>query len=347
MSKKIIYWVQRYKPSHEAISKEIKVLVNFFSIINKVSIFDLHFDGFLNFKFKKKIFSHHFIYYPFTFFLAKLLNRKNDISHIYTSLGDFPYLHILRKKPIILTAAAPCSETKLRKRIKFLKKLNKIIVENESDRDLLIKNGINGKLIEIIYPSVDIYIFSYQKTKNKKFKILLTSTPERTNDFEKRGINLIMNCAKNSKDVVFDIPWRYKNYTDARNIVEKMNIDNVKIYFSIIKDMNVKFSEVDCIIVPYTKKDIFLKQIPNSAIESLAAGKPVLCSNRIELAKIIKNENCGVVFEPDLEGLNKAIKELRNNYEKYQKNCRKTAKKYFSKKTFIKKYEEIYSNLVK
>lgn len=346
MPKKIIYWVQRYKPSHEAISKEVEILANYFKKKYEVLIFDLHLDGLFNFKFNKKMVSHHFIYYPLTFLFAKALNKRSNLSHIYTSLCDLPYLHVLRKKPIILTATAPCSEKRLKKKIRLLKRLDKIIVENEYDKGLLLKHGISPKSIALIYPPVDLGNFFYSKAKNKKFTILYATSPERTGDFGLRGFNLIASTAKFSDNTVFDAPWRYKSYRKACKIIKESGLSNVLVYHSIIKDMNSKYAHADCTIIPYTKQQIFLKQIPNSAIESLAAGKPILCSSKVEIAKIIGKEKCGVVFEPNEQSLADAIDELKKNYGKYQKNCRKTAEKYFSKASFISKYRRIYEALI-
>lgn len=346
MPKKIIIWVQRYRPLHEAISKEIRILAEGLGKEYSMKIFDLHLDGLFRFKFRKKMFSHHFFYYPLTFIFAKRLNRKCDLSHIYTSLCDLPYLEVLRKRPIILTAAAPCSEKRLLKKIKLLKKLDKIIVEAESDKRLLQKYGIRNEKIELIYPPVEMDKFSYKKTRNKGLKILFATSPEKEKDFGIRGFYLMVEAAKSDHSIEFDMPWRYKSYKKAREIIHKSRLKNINMECKKISNMNERFSSADCTIIPYTKKDIFLKQMPNSAIESLAAGKPVLCSSKVEIAKIIKENKCGVVFEPNKQGLSKAIKELKKNYNKYQKNCRKTAKKYFSKERFIGEYKKIYSGLL-
>jgi glycosyltransferase involved in cell wall biosynthesis len=62
------------------------------------------------------------------------------------------------------------------------------------------------------------------------------------------------------------------------------------------------------------------------------------------MAEIVEKNKCGVVFEPNISSLYNAIIRLQNNYEIYQKNCRKTAE-FFSEKIFVKKYEAIYSEI--
>ena len=346
MPKKIIYWVQRYKPTHEAISKEVNILADHFGRKDDVRIFDLHLDGVFSFKASKGIISHHFAYYPLTFIVAKFLNRKGNLSHIYTSLCDLPYLHIIKKKPIILTAAAPCNEQRLKKKIKLLKRLDKIVVETESDKELLLKYGVSKSKIELVYPPVDLKKFSYKKAKSRRFTILYATCPEKNKDFGLRGFNLIAEAASADKNIAFEAPWRYKNFRKAIQAAKRMKLDNLKVTHGMIRDMNRKYAEADCTIIPYTKKQVFLKQIPNSAVESLAAGKPVLVSSEVGIAGLIKKEKCGIVFRPNAKSLLNAIDELKRNYSKYQKNCLKTARKYFSKAKFINSYEKIYKQVL-
>lgn len=344
MSKKIRYYVQQYRPAYEAISKEVALLANHFSIQNKVKIHDLHLKGLFQFRCDDKISSHHFIYYPFTAWATRLSSKKNDINHIYTSLGDLPYLNTIDLKHSILTAAASCRIEKIKRRIKKLERLQKIVVESQKQKRELLSLGIDNKKIEIIYPPVDLSCFSYVPTKGK-FTILNASCPTRVSDFHKRGIYLLLQAAQEKKPVQFTLLWRKDAFINIKNLTSRNYFSNVMVKNEIITDMNQEFAAAHCTIIPYTCYDDFLKLVPNSAIESLAAGKPLLVSGKTEMAAIVKAQKCGVVFEPTTKSLLKAIEELQRNYRFYQKNCRKTAKKYFSKETFIKRYEDIYNQI--
>ena len=133
MPEKIIYYVQRYRPKFEAISKEVSLLANHFKKIYSLRIHDLHLGSLTNFSFNKKI-SYHFAFYPFFLPVIKLLSF-GKLNYIYTSLADLPYLTILSPKNTLLTAAASCSYRQVHLRLKKLKKLRKIIVETEKHRD--------------------------------------------------------------------------------------------------------------------------------------------------------------------------------------------------------------------
>ena len=74
--RRITYYVQRYRPRYEAISKEVSVLANYFSKENRVKIHDLHLDGLFNLKFNRKRSSYHFFYYPIMLFYCYCLSKE-------------------------------------------------------------------------------------------------------------------------------------------------------------------------------------------------------------------------------------------------------------------------------
>ncbi len=346
----ITYYVQRYRPKFEAISKEVQLLANHFSSRDsnkneeKVKIHDLHLDGLFRFKYSSKYCSFHFFYYPLLFGYTKALSKISKINHIYTSLGDLPYLRVLDLNNTILTGAASCNTGKIKKRLPSLKKLDKIIVESELQRKQLMTLGVSKNKIELIYPPVDLRKFNYIPAKGK-FKILFASCPTRVKDFERRGIYLLLETAKLLPEVDFILAWRKQAYPEIKRLLKKMKVNNIILQNNIISDFNREYALVHSTIIPYTKRDNYLKLIPNSALESLAAGKPVLISSKVELANIIQREKCGIIFEPSPDCLVKAIRELKKNYSFQQKKCRKVAQKYFSQEIFLKKYEKIYSEL--
>jgi len=350
---KITYYAQRYRPEFEAISKEIELLSSHFSQTNETTIHNLHLDGLFNFKQKEirnsqNILSAHFFYYPFLFPFTYIQSKKNDLNHIYTSLGDLPYLNTLSLKNTILTAAASCKEEKIKKRLKKLNQLKKIIVESEYQKKQLLELNVKEERIEIILPPVDLTKFSYtQPPKEQPFTILYASCPTRKEDFEKRGITLITETAKEQKEIIFHLAWRNSALDEITTLTKNNNLSNLKINNEIVKNMNQKYAQAHCTIIPYTQFDDFLKLIPNSAIESLAAGKPLLVSETTEIANIVKTAGCGIVFKPTKKGLSEAITLLQKNYSFYQKQCRKTAEKYFSKDLFLQKYETIYQEHLK
>ena len=323
MRKRIAYFVQNYRPESEAVSKEVKILSDSFNS----SVFDMSFRNPLN--------------YPR---LLRLPFLSRDISHIYTSLGDRPYLTLLRRKPIILTGSSSARKGKIESQLRYYSKLSMVVVESERQRSILYELGVDDDKIKLIYPGINLDEFSHKPSLTEGFTVLFASSPPREELFDSRGINLLLSLAGEEKSLRFIFLWRKTCYDLLRRKIEGMQLSNVEVVNEIVGDMNEYYAKANCTITPFMNYDDH-KPVPRSLIESLAAGKPVLVSNRVGISNMIEEERCGVVFEPDPESLIKAVSELRSKYKTYQKNTGKPAEKYFSKKGFITSYEELYKEI--
>lgn len=337
--KKIFYLTQRYRPTVEATSKEIKTLSGFFK---DSFIYNLHLDGYFKIKSSKGIFSHHFLYYPLSLpFLY--LKTSNKIIHIYTGLCDRPYLPVFKRKNTIISSTNFFPKEKLFENVRNLNFVKRIIVQSEIQKKELVESGIDARKVSLIYPPVNLKRFSYTKAKGE-FTILDASCPGKEKDLVKRGISLLLDVDNSLNDTKIKLFWRGGEFPGSVGIkcrnLQKIMVENV-----FHADMNQQYAQVHCTIVPYLQFDGYLKLIPTTAIESLAAGKPILVSSQTGIAEIVKKEKCGVVFEPTKDGLLRGIEEIKINYDAYQKNCLKTAEKYFSHEQFIQKYEEIYNSI--
>src|SRR3989338_3481396 len=259
---RITYYVQCYRPEFEAISKEVKLLADNFAMQNEVKIHNLHLDGVFNFKLGKQFFSSHFFFYPLLFPLTWRISRNRDVNHIYTYLGDIPYLHVLDLQRTILTAAASCFLEKVKRRLPLLKKLKLIVVESEKQRQELLALGVEEKKMSLIYPPVDLEKFKYIKARGP-FTILYASCPTRREDFEKRGINLILKIARQT-GAQFHLAWRKGAWDEIQKRIQA--IPNLTATNAIIKDMNQVYAQAHATIIPYTHYDDFLKLMPNSAL---------------------------------------------------------------------------------
>ena len=87
------------------------------------------------------------------------------------------------------------------------------------------------------------------------------------------------------------------------------------------------------------------KPCPNSIMESLAAGKPVLVSHNVGISDLIAEEGCGLVFKPEFDDILDKINEIKHNYSHYQSKARQTAEKYFSLTRLVKQYTQLYNEL--
>lgn len=335
-----LYCVQRYRPDREATSKEIQLLQQHF----RGQIHDLHLEGKLRFQVTPQLISYHFLYYPLGLPVLRLYARYK-IIHLYTSLCDRPYLPFLNQKNMVITSPNFVSAERIKSKIAYLQKVRQIIVQSEVEKKELLAAGLTKEKISIIYPPVDLEQFSYREPP-ARFTILNASCPGKARDLRKRGIYFLLGFDQDLDDEQVKFLWRGGEFSVFLKEIRKRPFRHMRIENQIHKDMNEQYAQVHCTIIPYQQFDEYLKLVPTSVIESLAAGKPVLVSSQTGVAEIIRKEACGVVFEPVQKSFLVALAELRKNYWRYQKNCRTTAEKYFSQEQFLKKHEQVYTGLM-
>lgn len=337
MSKKIIYWTGVYSPEKEAVSKEIHLLHTHFpgSLVYGISSHD-----WLKFSLKQRYVVHFYRPYRLAPALIPLLSTRFDLSHIYHSLHNRYFLDHLSKKPIILTAATGGDMLEPAR----YKKIDRIVLESAYDLERVRQAGIPEEKLSIIYPGLDLSKFSYQEP-DEDFTILFASSPFSPEYFGARGIDLLIAAAAACQDVRFLLLWRRWSGTEQTITPMIQDKTNIVLNTNIIRNMGTFLNGVHTVIAPFTSQ-MLTKPCPNSIIESLAAGKPVLVSDKVSIAYLIEQEQCGIVFPPEKGALVAAIHELKKNYRTYQQHARRCAEKYFSKDTFLAQYESLYNALL-
>ena len=92
------------------------------------------------------------------------------------------------------------------------------------------------------------------------------------------------------------------------------------------------WSLLDVCIIHLRKADLFKSVIPSKLFESMGMGIPVLHGVLGESAKIVQNEGCGIVFEPENAGeLFARLLEVQADkqlLDKFRAACLKAALKY-------------------
>jgi glycosyltransferase involved in cell wall biosynthesis len=104
-------------------------------------------------------------------------------------------------------------------------------------------------------------------------------------------------------------------------------------------------ASVDAVAVPSTRPD----PLPNSAIEALAAGKPVVASNSGGLTEIVRNGETGILVPPnDPAALAKALRALADDPERRARMgeaASADAHERFSRERMLDQIEAVYASI--
>lgn len=132
----------------------------------------------------------------------------------------------------------------------------------------------------------------------------------------------------------------------------RRKLDNVTFIDSVPKDQVARYwSLLDVSIIHLKKTDLFTTVIPSKLFECMGMGLPVLHGVAGESADIVRDEQAGIVFEPEnadeLVAHLKLLQKDRAAYEGYRTHSLEAAKKYDRKAMAMKMLDVITQSVRK
>jgi glycosyltransferase involved in cell wall biosynthesis len=218
-----------------------------------------------------------------------------------------------------------------RKKIqKYLPNFPFIIAQSKKTKNQLIELGANPERIFLMYPLVDLTRYRYSDPPYlNDFTIVFASSPNMNvpgeDNFSDKGVPLLLEAFK--EFLKFEpksklcLVWRGYYNRELEEKINKLGLeDSVEVLYGLV-DMPVIYSRSHITVIPYLN----LKRspdIPLSALESLACGRPVVATEVGEIAEFVASKQVGISSKTDFEDLCRALKECRQNYIKLQENCK-------------------------
>jgi glycosyltransferase involved in cell wall biosynthesis len=187
-----------------------------------------------------------------------------------------------------------------------------------------------------------------QAHSNSNFRIMFASSPLHSNcdAFKEKGVDIILEALRN----ITSSPCKKTNFrlvilwrTSARYLMRWLSELNLEDYVDLyLGYVDINYLLRNSHVLVFTPRSLVESaHYPRSIIESLAAGRPVIVTDNLEISSIIEREKCGIVIKPSAHDLAEAIKQILIDYEKYQRNCRRTAEEFFDlKKNLLQVFSE-------
>jgi glycosyltransferase involved in cell wall biosynthesis len=338
----ITYWMYNYAPEWEAVSKEVRLLAEEFGPKRT--------SGIVGFNQRGKLFGRQgqAVLLPAALallapLLLKWTQSRQHLNHVFASAGE--RILIPRMDPdrtLLTTSKAPPPIAVIERNLPALRRLRYVVVESERDREMLRQGGVPEESLKLIYPGAVVRPF---RPASGPFTILFATSPIAVPILMERGIYLMVRVAKALPDIQFLLVWRKYHLGLVRAMIKEAGVNNIEVRSGVIADMGAVYDSVHATILPGLEYGSF-KPSPQSALDSLAHGKPVLSSRPTSIAGVVARNRCGVVFEPAVEDLREAILHLRDNYDLYQANCHSTVESQFSRHVFLERYRRLYGSMV-
>jgi glycosyltransferase involved in cell wall biosynthesis len=248
----------------------------------------------------------------------------------------------MRKRPTILTittASAPVKKS-------LLDRVDRFVIEHSGAKEDLRRVGIEEERICLIHPPVDLERYCPVTEPDGPFTVIFASSPEDKSWLEARGIPQILHAAMLRPQMRFRLLWRPWGNSEAtvRRWIATLGLQNVEVAVGCFSDMPAEYNKAHVTIAPFTDASRS-KAAPNSVIESLACGRPVLVTGRVGLADLIRDARAGMVCAASAEEIAESLDRLEADWHCYSQAARKLAS-CFGVKTFLAEYQRLYEEVL-
>lgn len=337
MPPRVTYWTGTWNPTREAISKEVQTLrlavqpsapVVSFSSGQQSAIWPR--DRVV------RLAGTRWMVFRGT---AALLEPLGDVTHVFGAMNAWHLLRALGRRPIIFTVALP--GTPLERAL--YEKVTVFAAESECLADDLRQAGIGSDRIRVIYPGVSLEDYRpVSRATRDRFQVLFASSPSDANEFQARGIPLLVDVARLCPEIDVTLLWRsWGDQQAARRAFANLNPpQNIRIDMRRGRDMASVYQQADAVACLYEPG--FGKSCPNSIVEALACGVPALVSSSCGIAGLVAGHGAGIATTRNPADVAEAARTLRREHTRFSAAARDLAERHFDIRQFVDAYARLY-----
>jgi glycosyltransferase involved in cell wall biosynthesis len=165
-----------------------------------------------------------------------------------------------------------------------------------------------------------------------------------------RGVHLLLQAAQHSPEVQYHFLYRqwhtgYTSLDATQQAIRTHGLTHVRLTNAALENMPAVYNQHHFTVIPFTTADGG-KECPNSLVEGLACGLPVLITSVSPFAYFVDAQQCGVVFEPTPAGLVAAVEQGMRQYATLSANALGAAHTYFSEEVFLHRMAQAYDDVL-
>jgi glycosyltransferase involved in cell wall biosynthesis len=338
---RVTFWTGWLSPEMEGTSKEVFALQKHFP---RSLVMGLSQHYWAKLSLRGRYAGVHVRAYPLLWLLRPMLERRTEIHHLYGTLGEWFFLRLLRRRPIVLTVAVPGEPLAP----EYYRHVRAFVTHSELARENLLRWGLHPRQVRVLYPGIDLTSrIPPRSPEDRRFRLLFATSPTDVQGFRTRGVGLVLDAAARLPEVEFHLVWRPwgESASNLRQRLAARHLNNVHLHFGLVADMREHYGNADATIVPFLEATD-MKLCPTTLVESLAYGRPVVVTTPVGIADLVQEERCGEVAEPTVEGVCNAIERLRSHYVVLANNARPCAERHFALPEVLRQHEELYREVL-
>lgn len=299
-----------------------------------------------------------------------LFSKRNDYNIVHSHGAGFPLficlplLKLLRKKVIAKVASSNqgIELGSLSGRYiglgslmtMVLKRADIIVATTVEIEEALKKDGFQAERIKRLPNFIDINLFSPASADEKEaLKKRLGLGGQRIVTFsgrfiECKGVAFLLRAWKDISAKIQDVRLALLGdgllFSEMKSLAQEMGISDSVFFYGHVSDIRDFLHATDVFVLPS-----LYEGMPNSLLEAMACGLPVVASRIGGVVDIVKNGENGIITEPgDANSLASGIGKLladKNLADTLAFNAHKTIREAYSLDNIAMKYIEFYREL--
>ena len=198
---------------------------------------------------------------------------------------------------------------------KYCKKADKIIVVIEESKNRLVDLGISEKKIHIVSNTLNINHFKTYHAfnlDNNYFTILYSGGINKHRGLQVaiKGLTCLPQHVRMWITGTGSYVEKLKEYTKKLNINKRVSF----LGWIPVTNMGAYFSEANAFLIPHLKSSHTDTTIPHKLFQYMYSQKPIIASNCTPIERIVKENQCGIIYKyDDPNDFCKKVKLLMNN----------------------------------
>jgi glycosyltransferase involved in cell wall biosynthesis len=268
------------------------------------------------------------------------LDCQVDLHHLVSDrLLPFPVLARLRRPVVYRLLTSPKS------RPQGLAELSGPVVVSSSTEGRRLRDWGTSR-VEVIAPGIDLERFrAVTPPPDGPFTVMMASAPWTRRQFTTKGFDATLEAVRRRPGMRLVLLWRGVLSAPAKRRIEAAGLAERVDLICRPVDVPQILEQVHLVILATTSPRV-VKSYPHSLLESLAAGRPVLTSPQLAIARWIDTTGCGEVVECAPDPLGQALDRLMGDYERYRAAATSLDMERFSITAYVNSHRRLYERLV-
>lgn len=276
--------------------------------------------------------------------VKEILSNSKEVIHIFEEepcLWKLILLNISGNPLYISMYRRPTEKYAIH--LKRYKNLKKVFVELDRHKEILVEYGIDASQIEVTPTPSKISrekskkIFDYQNVNI----VFASWNNSEGNPIVERGLEYLLELLKENNNFNLTIPLRDNNTEEFEKRAKQLEVWNRIILMEINNDIKILddiFDNAD--FVAFVPQKRVVKDVPNSLIDGLVRGKPIIISDVIDFSEVVYEEGIGLVVK---QGENPRKIEITNEEYKHMSTRAYNYSKKHSQDNYVEIIKKSYS----